>query len=286
MIGHLGVMILFLTCFVVLLYFLMMGANPWGGNPTFTRCERVYPDNLLREPYNSFSSLLFIYVGLYFVFAGMSDTYDPWMNHLGNFSFIFKLNGVCLIVGGIGAFLAHACGGQCYFAEFLDHVGIYMIAFALLHTFVLFIYIHQDPLADISHRSIKKSILCSMFFCLLISCMHDLYLLVTSFFVLKGLLLIGITIICICMLYSCRLARRMELISNYDYILISLSFLFLVTGVICWFPEEMLHECVYPQLQLHALWHICIALSVGCSLLWLRLIGRERVRDLLLLKGH
>ena len=71
-------------------------------------------------------------------------------------------------------------------------------------------------------------------------------------------------------------AYKRELTNNNGKALVPLSAISLVIALLAWVPEEIMKICVLDGLKLHAIWHLCLALSIFFGLIWARTLDHPQ----------
>lgn len=268
---------LFLSIIITILQ--VSTTNVWGeisDKSVFKSCETVYPSSFLREPFAASSSFVFIFSGIYFVFTVSSDYYDLSNDNLGHYQYIFKMNGIFLIIEGIGSFLSHACGGQCDVSNFIEDVGFYLVSFSFIHTFGLLIYIYQYT--PLSHRHTRNSIFSSMFFYTMISFLFVLYTDISTVYWLRNIPIVLMIVNLLLFFSSIYVSRKYNAVPNYACFFSPIIILSLSLSLFSFYSND----CKYEYLS--ACWHLFVGLFFTSCLLWMRTLGREHTKDVLLLR--
>jgi hypothetical protein len=285
-----------LSCFLFTLGFAIAnwataGENPWGGvtNPAmYGRCEHANPSDLLREPANALSNLGFVFVGVYFLLSAWRDfrTFDvlPGAKHylMGNFPMIEVMVGGALIFEGYGSFHMHSCAGKCEYGGFMDLAGIFGLIWSLLVACSFQVCLTTGcyrPGRGLSPRG-AQFIAWVPFMAVgaYLSARWDaIFLANMGFANLKKLMLAIFALLFVLLGAAIHGARHNKLAPNHDYVLIPLALLSVLVAVLAWYPEEVAGYCVDTSLQLHAIWHIFLSLSIGAGAAWIRCVGRVEV---------
>ncbi len=285
-----------LFCFLFTLGFTIAnwataGQNPWGGatEPArYGRCEHANPADLLREPANALSNFGFVFVGVYCLLSAWRDwrTFDvlPGATHylMGNFPMVEVMVGGALIFEGYGSFHMHSCASKCEYGGFMDLAGIFGLIWSLLiaasfQTCLMWGW--YRPGRGLSPRW-AQFIAWVPFMAVgaYLSARWDVIFLENMGFDNMNKLMLGIFALLFVLLGAAIFgARHNKLAPNHDYVFIPLAFISVLVAVLAWYPEEVARYCVDTALQLHAMWHIFLSISIGAAAAWIRSVGRVEV---------
>jgi Ceramidase len=216
-------------------------------------CEFDNKNSLFRQNSNTFSNLIYFFVGLFIVLQCRIRTNKHLQNKLLTFHALSVLMGSCFIYLSFGSALFHA--SLTYFGQRVDMNGTYSISIALLGI----AFYQLIPNANLKVFYKKLWIFCLLLVLIIFIFIAPLVssgILIPFFILLLGLL---------------KIITFFKFKKQHYFSLIILSFLLVFLAIKIRTNDVQKINCD-PQaiLQGHSIWHVLTALSSFCSYAYFR----------------
>lgn len=243
-----------LTSFAAAILFYLnqvIKGNFWDGKTLgnaglfYEYCELNRLDQFIRQPMNTYSNLVYLFLGLIICQLGQFDSQlDNHKNPISSFPFLSLFFGLCMIYLAFGSAYYHA--SLTWHAQRIDMNGTYGVCLFLITISIYRLFIQND-----SAKKLKAFFILTVL--LLIYAFYHLHLLIKSSYLLPFLIIIVLLITAI------NYWRNQK---RYNLQFAFLSFIFIIAAGILRTLDVQKIGCMPTSIyQGHAFWHLFTGMS-------------------------
>ena len=236
----------FITLIIIILNYFLSGIfwEDWEIEPSIVQgcfCEHNYLERFIRQPFNSWSNLAFLY-------AGILILYNTWRSNSKNENYIKRNKiigfafGILLCILFTGSFLFHA-SLTTFFGK-TDMIGTYGIPLFLGMIGISRIFVYHNLLQEKTAAIV----------CVAVTYILG-YLLAFHYIILINMIVSFGTLLIVAGLTALYLLSRKDIL--FDRKLLFLNILLVLLACILWILDHNNIVCFpYSNIQLHSFWHV------------------------------
>lgn len=241
--------------FIIIVINYFLDGNFWQGwiiEPSIAQgcfCEHNYLERFIRQPFNTWSNLAFLYSGILIIYETFKSKNES-DNYIARQKIIGIAFGILLCILFTGSFLFHASLTK-FFGK-TDMIGTYGIPLFLGMIGISRIFVYHNLLTERT-----AAILCVMITYVLG------FLLAFNYFVFINMIVTFGSLLAIAGIAAFYLSLRKEI--QFDKKLLVINCALVVTACILWILDHNNIVC-FPNsiIQLHSFWHVLNGLAAYC----------------------
>jgi Ceramidase len=222
-------------------------------------CEYDHKGNFFRQKYNTYSNLIYFFVGVFIILFTKYSVYSPaQVNRLQTFPALSFFMGACFIYLSFGSAFFHA--SLTYLGQRVDMNGTYGISIVLLAIGIYHVFAFE--------KFNKHYLLCIIILALI------------GFVFLAPLVSSGVVIpIIILSVLALKIITYFKFKKQHYLSLIGMSFFLILIAIkIRTRDVEKINCDPNAVLQGHAIWHVLTALSSFCSYAYFRFTKKDAIK--------